>query len=50
MDLYEYLDEMNSLMNEMEDNKATDEELDNLALTMYAVAIQMGWEIELEYL
>ena len=49
MDLYEYLDEMNSLMNEMEDNKATDEELDNLALTMYAVAIQMGWEIALEY-
>ena len=50
MDLYEYLDEMNSLMNEMEDNNAPDEEIDNIALTMYSVAIQMGWKIELEYL
>ena len=49
MDLYEYLDAINEMMYEMEDNKATDEELDNLALTMYAVATQMGWEIQLEY-
>ena len=49
MDLDEYLDAINEILLEMEDNKATDEEIDNLALTMYAVAIQMGWEIALEY-
>ena len=49
MDLYEYLEAINEMMYEMEDNKATNEELDDLALTIFAVAVQMGWEITLEY-
>ena len=49
MDMIEYLDAINETLHEMK-YSATDEELDDLALTMYAVAMQMGWEIRLEYL
>ena len=49
MNLFEYLDAVNEMMWEMEDNNAPDEALDDLALTLYSVAMQMGWEIYLEY-
>ena len=49
MNLFEYLGAVNEMMWEMEDNNVPGEALDDLALTLYSVAIQMGWEIRLEY-